>query len=969
MKKSFEILTILLFPFIISCRPESVGDRDGGDTAIIRADFSGAGKKSALVEDELAIRNVCVAVYRGGRLFKSYYTDGNAVDMELFHGDVYNLSAVANCGRCTFPMMETDLASMRVDCSADAAGGGVPMATEKAVSFCVDDGSDTMPVRLERLAAKYRLSICKQLEHGDFELGSVALKQAALDVTPFSSGSVATRVSSGDYASPGDVARLNNGGEASFYAIENCMGVLLPGNEDQWGKVPENVPDGSDKCTYLELKGRWTTAGASADMTYRMYLGRDNCSDFNVDRNTDNAITLTLTDDGTLAASWKVEMDGMDDRRRLSFVSKKLVIYQGGAFSDVAMDVYPEGLDYEIHADAAELADAAISYTVRDGRLSVSSVFAGPEFKTARLVASTWDGKVSDTLEVSVEYKPGAFKSYTHEAAGFVAEWGNLSFPEATLKRPVRLYAAGRTFDIKPAHYLVSTCDSIQVDDAHLKLYYVPGTTQVYYSYEGVSASPAPSVTVLCGDEQAEISLPRSSYARYWVSGATLSETADRLSDTTGEFYDADISVSLKDHSDLRYRNFKSFAVPDEILEAKGEQTSFENRYGPFRRTYLDNHELSFSFKNRPYAVSCDDLDCVRIQDGWNDASFDNNASLSKYRLWGIDAEGENVLAGTVKASDKSGTRSGAEGYSDITITAAFPSQRYLGSVCNMQAAPGFLKSTVANLSLTSGGHPAPDIEDSAWTIHSAFFDSGERPSASMIIPDEKGDLELISFNNGTLSFSEPDISRNFYPSGAFILEGGVTNRHTGKQVKGYYTFDIELFVSVITQIDFPRNLYVAYSFVPFTIYSKKQYAEVLNDRIPPIPIRCMMADGTYAMTRLHVPETDTDTSQMTTSMQYGSFSPTFGLEQVCLFLTRYCSYSVFSLYDFCLDGKLSETLMLNRESYAGSNAFSSEDYVKGRKGYFRLYKQIDIGNMTEVSYHYGFDNILIEAAYNSLYY
>ena len=123
MKKSFELLTILLFPFIISCRPESVGDRDGGDTVIIRADFSGAGKKSALVEDELAIRNVCVAVYRGGLLFKSYYTDGNAVDMELFHGDVYNLSAVANCGRCTFPMMETDLASMRVACSADAAGG------------------------------------------------------------------------------------------------------------------------------------------------------------------------------------------------------------------------------------------------------------------------------------------------------------------------------------------------------------------------------------------------------------------------------------------------------------------------------------------------------------------------------------------------------------------------------------------------------------------------------------------------------------------------------------------------------------------------------------------------------------------------------------------------------------------------------------------------------------------------------
>ena len=80
----------------------------------------------------------------------------------------------------------------------------------------------------------------------------------------FENGSGGSRASSpsdvgdGDWASSSDLTKLNAGGKATFYALENCQGVLLPGNKSAESKIPSEIPSSADLCTYLEMTASYS---------------------------------------------------------------------------------------------------------------------------------------------------------------------------------------------------------------------------------------------------------------------------------------------------------------------------------------------------------------------------------------------------------------------------------------------------------------------------------------------------------------------------------------------------------------------------------------------------------------------------------------------------------------------------------------------------------------------------------------
>ena len=79
-----------------------------------------------------------------------------------------------------------------------------------------------------------------------------------------------------------------------WYLPENCRGIGTAA--DQFHKTAETAPEGQgDLCTYVELFGRYTTAdGQTTKTTYRVFLGGNNTTDYNLLRNHAYIVHVTL---------------------------------------------------------------------------------------------------------------------------------------------------------------------------------------------------------------------------------------------------------------------------------------------------------------------------------------------------------------------------------------------------------------------------------------------------------------------------------------------------------------------------------------------------------------------------------------------------------------------------------------------------------------------------------------------------
>lgn len=108
----------------------------------------------------------------------------------------------------------------------------------------------------------------------------------------------------------------------SFYVPENMQGTLLPGNTDSRQKtrdrlLAENLSSVVPYLTYVEFAGRLNPAagGYGGDVTYRFYVGSDNCSNFNLERGREYDISLTFRVGSIFDPDWKVELDNWSDGR------------------------------------------------------------------------------------------------------------------------------------------------------------------------------------------------------------------------------------------------------------------------------------------------------------------------------------------------------------------------------------------------------------------------------------------------------------------------------------------------------------------------------------------------------------------------------------------------------------------------------------------------------------------------------
>lgn len=946
MRNCLIIMSCLVV--LCACTRDSLTGRESSQTCTVRVSAKCSGlSKSSFASGENRIRDLNVFLYRNGYLESALYSEGDALDAEMAAGGEYELFALVNTGPVTAPGKMSELPSMRIPCPSSGSDA-IPMSNIFPLSYTASAGSPPVGIPVQRLVAKYTLCLDKRLEMSDFEITDVSLQQVASDVSPFSGESAAIEVVRGDVASASDIVSLNNGGTAYFFVPENCQGVLLPDNLSPSGKVPSSIPDKSGLCTYMEVTGRWTTAGASAPLVLRMYLGQDNSTDFNVRRSTSCNLTLILSDDGMLLSSWKAEMGEKEDGRSVHFQTDRISVYQGGGRLAVPIIAEPEGVGYRVDCPGAELAAAGLSYEVEGDILYLSSSYTGVDRPVAHLSLDTWDGVHCDDLEVTVTYEPLTFTSYVNNLPSFIYEYGYLSFPDADEENRVLFSCGDLSWDIGGDYNGMQTFSD---REKGIVYYFLPDRNKVYVRSEKAWSGEV-IITLSRQKEAVDIHLHAPDYPQYDLEEVSLSESGNGSYDQGLDlYYDRRVALSLCDRKGNSLE-FNRFAYPDDILDGLGYERTNDERYT----------EITDMFSNVSVSFSRQGLMGAFVNVPWYDDFADcrlRNAAASVY-LYGLSSDGLDISELEYTVVNRSFPAGSMQGKARASVRACFPSQRYLGEYTNWQIAPGDMRSDLIAMDITSNGlYPKPSGSGIEWTVRHALLSPDGHPGTPEWVSDDSYSDGIVFSPTG---IELRPVTPSRYPAcGAMVIEGKVTNPHSGRTIEGTYSMDVVLYCPIGVQVDFYDHVYsaytsraVGYSFVPFCEYSSSAYAELWRSFFPQVPVVTWGGQGI-----VNVPESVEDNS----FFQDGQFpTPPFSFSQALYSLSG--MENRYFRFDFNMDGARTRTLEITRESYDGGPVLSS--YADGMMGYYRLVRQYDVGNLSKGAKYYGLENYVVEAAYDS---
>ncbi len=440
--------------------------------------------KSSFCPEELdKISDINVWIYQEGVLIRDYsfycsMPGSGSLDVSFpSRHSRYNLYLLANAGEIEAPDSEKDIGNVKAVFTdySSFSQKGFPMAGRLPSFLPSGSGHATLCRLVGRYDIQARFSPGNRIS---YTFLSGKMKSCARAVRPFGNlagmdGYASRAVSKeeiieeGDALSSEDIATLNSGGVVTLYYLENCQGELLPGNTSRFGKSAEAIdmasgePGRSGLCSFLELCCKAVTPTATYESVYyRAFLGRNDCSDFSIVRNTFCPYLLDVVSTLVSEYPWFVEPDNPEITGTLCFADTR---YTGEtapeAYKNSTVDnrfrpfrkvdsfwmmkgftayyyIYrsnPE-IDYVISIDKAGETDPCITYktstldehfTALRIDTSMPLTKDGTNAKAAFILRST-DGLIRDTMTVGVLGQPPSLKILYDSGTGqLVAETEN----------------------------------------------------------------------------------------------------------------------------------------------------------------------------------------------------------------------------------------------------------------------------------------------------------------------------------------------------------------------------------------------------------------------------------------------------------------------------------------------------------------------------------------------------------------
>ena len=240
--------------------------------------------------DEEAIRDINLYLFgRSNGQSLHFYSRSALVRFECLPGE-YDLYVAANLGADLGERSAQQLLDCTIGRQEEYAT--LPMSAVTTVAIAPDKGTVTLPtLSVRRTVAKIAYNIRVADKVPDLELYSVQLFSIPVRTGLFAAAASAS-TSEKDFTDAPlvelpDAARRSCSGVQ--YLFENPQGTV-PSITDQRDKNADNAPS---CASYLMIRA---TRG-SRILDYRIYLGENNTTDFNVGRNTSHTLDITISGD------------------------------------------------------------------------------------------------------------------------------------------------------------------------------------------------------------------------------------------------------------------------------------------------------------------------------------------------------------------------------------------------------------------------------------------------------------------------------------------------------------------------------------------------------------------------------------------------------------------------------------------------------------------------------------------------
>lgn len=235
--------------------------------------------------DENAVRDLNIwACGTGiGRDVHLYIPDGKTAATLALIPDNYHFYAVANAGRDLGEMNEAALHTLAASFSGEPGDGTVlPMAARAETQVA---GATSVTLRMERLVAKLSLSLSvAPALQGALTVESVQLLSVPSRCLYFADNRASDPSQRTDYS---EQSVSGTSFSCTYYLPENMAGVNSSVTSERL-KDKAHAPTGA---SWLRIEGRHN----DRPVTYSVYLGANNTTDFNVSRNTIQHLNITLS--------------------------------------------------------------------------------------------------------------------------------------------------------------------------------------------------------------------------------------------------------------------------------------------------------------------------------------------------------------------------------------------------------------------------------------------------------------------------------------------------------------------------------------------------------------------------------------------------------------------------------------------------------------------------------------------------
>ena len=242
--------------------------------------------------DEEAIRDINLYLFgRSNGQSLHFYSRSALVRFECLPGE-YDLYVAANLGADLGERSVQQLRTYTIKWQEEYAT--LPMSAVMTVAIAPDKENNTVtlpPLSVRRTVAKIAYNIRVADKVPDLELYSVQLFSIPVRTGLFAAAASASTSEKDFTEAPlvelPDAARRSCSGVQ--YLFENPQGTV-PSITDQRDKNADNAPS---CASYLMIRA----ARGNRTLYYRVYLGRNNTTDFNVGRNTSHTLDITISGD------------------------------------------------------------------------------------------------------------------------------------------------------------------------------------------------------------------------------------------------------------------------------------------------------------------------------------------------------------------------------------------------------------------------------------------------------------------------------------------------------------------------------------------------------------------------------------------------------------------------------------------------------------------------------------------------